>query len=247
MGVLTSIKLNHFEILEKRNWEHVYYAIDLHGSVIKPNYQVGNIPTEFYPYAKEVLQMLSKRTDVVMYMYTCSHPHEQEQYLELFEKNDIHFKWVNKNMDVVTDNSGYGYYEDKPYFNVLFEDKAGFDPNTEWEELYYFYKSLDSDINLRNQELFNIFKSECVKLGDILTLEVSITNLIYDCIYRKDYKLYKGDGFDITGEKLKEFDVVMLISNFSEPCFMAVLDIDESGILKLYRCNKQSIIECKEL
>jgi hypothetical protein len=30
----------------------------------------------------------------------------------------------------------FGFYEQKFYFNVLFEDKAGFDPMREWKEVY---------------------------------------------------------------------------------------------------------------
>ena len=71
-----------------------------------------------------------------MFLFTCSHPHEIEGYLELFESNDIHFKFVNENPEVV--DFKYGYYEKKPYFNLLFEDKAGFDPTIHWKELYDF-------------------------------------------------------------------------------------------------------------
>jgi len=62
-------------------------------------------------------------------MYTCSHPHEIQQYLDFFEKNNISFKYVNENPEVV--DGAYGYYQDKFYFNVLFEDKAGFETK-EW-------------------------------------------------------------------------------------------------------------------
>lgn len=147
MGILHSIRKNHFEVLEKRkDWKYVYYAFDLHGTIVKPNYEAGNIPREFYPFAKEVLQMLSKRDDVVIYMYTCSHPHEQVQYLQFFKENGIDFKWVNKNPEVLTDNKGYGYYEDKPYFNVLFEDKAGFDPMEDWEDIRDYFRGRHSFI-----------------------------------------------------------------------------------------------------
>jgi hypothetical protein len=37
---------------------------------------------------------------------------------------------INKNPNV--ENNAYGYYRDKPYFNVLFEDKAGFDAEEDW-------------------------------------------------------------------------------------------------------------------
>ena len=78
-------------------------------------------------------------------MYTCSHPNEIQEYLEFFEKNNIRFKYVNENPEVP--DAAYGYYQDKFYFNVLFEDKAGFE-TAEWqdvkdyiEEFYDFDKS----------------------------------------------------------------------------------------------------------
>ena len=110
MGILRAIKTKHFEALEKRGWDYTYWALDLHGTIVKPNYETGNIPKEFYPYAKEVLQMLSKRDDIIMYIHTCSHPHEQEKYVDYFKEMGIDFKWVNENPEVKTENDGYGYY-----------------------------------------------------------------------------------------------------------------------------------------
>ena len=66
-------------------------------------------------------------------MYTCSHPHERQQYVEYFKTNGIHFNYINHNPEV--ESEGYGYYEDKPYFNVLFEDKSGFDAHNDWEKV----------------------------------------------------------------------------------------------------------------
>lgn len=135
MGVRKSIEVNHFGAIEKKGWDKTYWAFDLHSTVVKPNYEAGNIPTEFYPHAQEVLQMLSKRDDVCLIMYTCSHPHEIVEYLRFFEERGIHFEHVNENPEVATDPKGYGCYDKKPYMNVLFEDKAGFDAETEWEEV----------------------------------------------------------------------------------------------------------------
>lgn len=145
MSILTAIKKQHFGAMKRHeSWNYVYYAFDLHGTVIVPNYKTGEIPKEFYPHAKETLQMLSKREDIVMYIYTCSHPHEQEQYVEYFKSLGINFRWVNENPEVETQNNGYGYYEDKPYFNVLFEDKAGFDPNKDWEDVLDYFRCKES-------------------------------------------------------------------------------------------------------
>lgn len=135
MGIKHSILVNHFDYKEKRGWDKTYWFFDIHGTILKPNYQAGNIPKEFYPHAKEAMQLISKLPDVCMVLYTCSHPHEIEQYLEFFKENNIHFQYVNENPEVVTDLNGYGCYDKKPYINVLFEDKAGFNPETEWLEV----------------------------------------------------------------------------------------------------------------
>lgn len=134
MCVTRAIKIC-YEQREKRGWDRLYFFFDIHSTILKPNYQYGNIPKEFYPHAKEAMQLISKLDDVCMVLYTCSHPHEIEQYLEFFKENNIHFQYVNENPEVATDLNGYGCYDKKPYINVLFEDKAGFNPETEWLEV----------------------------------------------------------------------------------------------------------------
>lgn len=139
MGVLKSIN-KAFSDKEIRGWDKLYYSIDLHSTVIKPNYEYGNIPTEFYPYAKETLQLLSKLDDISLIMWTCSHPHEIDEYIKLFNNNDIKFDYINENTEVKTMIDGYGCYDKKFYFNVLLDDKASFDADTEWEEIYNYLK-----------------------------------------------------------------------------------------------------------
>lgn len=141
MGILKSIQVNHFEYKEKRNWDKTYWFFDIHGTILKPNYEYGNTPKDFYPYAVETLQFLTKLPDVEMIIYTCSHPHEIQEYIKLFADFGITFKFVNENPEVPTQVDGYGCYDKKPYMNVLFEDKAGFDPETEWQEVLEFMKS----------------------------------------------------------------------------------------------------------
>ena len=120
-----------FRVAKERQWEVSYWAFDIHETIIKPNWQAGNIPTEFYPGAVEALRLIGQRTDIKMILYTCSHPHEIEKYLAHFDRHGIQFDYVNENPEV--NNSHYGCYDRKPYFNVLFEDKAGFDANEDWQ------------------------------------------------------------------------------------------------------------------
>jgi hypothetical protein len=130
----------------EKGWKYTHWFFDLHETIIKPNYEVGNIPKEFYPNAKETLQIISKRSDIKMHLYTCSWPHEIEQYDKYFRDNDINFDYIDcKNPEVV--NDALGYYENKPYVNVLMEDRAGFLPS-HWTRIkQYLEEHPDSNIN----------------------------------------------------------------------------------------------------
>lgn len=140
MSIIKSIEKNHFEYKVLRNWDKTYWFFDIHGTILKPNYEYGKIPTEFYPHALETLQFISGLSDIVMCLYTCSHPHEIEEYIKLFKENNINFKYINENPEVKTQMDGYGCYDKKPYMNVLFEDKASFNPEVEWKEVLNYMK-----------------------------------------------------------------------------------------------------------
>jgi hypothetical protein len=122
----------------ERKWTKTYWAFDIHGTLLKPNYKRDEISTEFYPFAKEVMQALEKRKDIVKILYTCSYPHEILQYVEHFAAHGIHFDYINCNPEVA--DGGYGYYQDKFYFNVLMDDKAGFDGELDWKSILEILK-----------------------------------------------------------------------------------------------------------
>jgi len=118
-----------FQTMEKRNWDKIFFYFDIHETILYPDYN-NTDPLKFYPYAKEILQYLSRRKDVEIALFTCSYPDQIVRYIEFFNEHGIKFTYANKNPDIK--NTTYGYYDDKPYFNVLFEDKAGFDAEEDW-------------------------------------------------------------------------------------------------------------------
>ena len=120
-------------LAKSKGWDKTFWAFDIHDTILKPNWSTEEIPTEFYPLAKEALQLITNRKDIVCMLFTCSHPHELNKYLAFFQSHSIHFDYVNENPEV--SSKKYGFYERKPYFNVLFEDKAGFDPYEDWPEV----------------------------------------------------------------------------------------------------------------
>lgn len=114
----------------RKQWNKIYIAIDIHDTIVYSNYKVDELPTEFTPGAKETLQYLSTRQDIVLILYTCSWPKEIEKYLEYFKLNFIKFDYINKNPEVP--NNALGHYDDKLYFNILLDDKACFDFRNDW-------------------------------------------------------------------------------------------------------------------
>lgn len=132
--MITKAITNCLQIARIKGWAKTYWAFDVHGTMLYPTFQSGVISTRFYPYVKEVMQLLNQRSDIVLILYTCSYPHEIVEYLKYFEEHGIHFEYVNENPDVCA--GAYGHYDRKFYFNILFEDKAGFDPLTDWKLVY---------------------------------------------------------------------------------------------------------------
>ncbi len=131
--MVTKAIIKAFQRKKDRNWDKTYWGFDIHETIILPNWSEVDIPITFYPHAKEVLQLISAKKDIICILFTCSHPNEIKVYEKLFKENDIHFDYVNENPEV--HGVKYGYYEKKPYFNVLFEDKAGFDPLEDWQKV----------------------------------------------------------------------------------------------------------------
>ena len=84
-----------FVYAKKRQWYETYWAIDLHGVVLKPDYRKDSPSVDYYPFAKETLQLMSERDDFKMFMFTSSYPDEIEIYVSAFKQDKI-FKSIIK-------------------------------------------------------------------------------------------------------------------------------------------------------
>jgi hypothetical protein len=124
---------------EKQGWEKTYWLFDLHDTVISSTYHKDKVE-EFYPHALEVSKILNDRKDICLILYTSSHPEKIEVYLEKFKKLGINFEYVNENPEAF--NSDYANFDKKFYFNVMFDDKAGFHPLKDWLPVYEYLKEL---------------------------------------------------------------------------------------------------------
>lgn len=136
--------LNTFAKMRARNWDTLYWAIDIHDTIVKANYSLDELPTEFFPFARTTLQRLSARPDCVLILFTCSHNKEIDQYLEFFKGHGIEFKYVNENPEVV--NTALGCYDGKFYTNFYLDDKAGFEAESDWINISIALNELEQEI-----------------------------------------------------------------------------------------------------
>lgn len=118
-----------------------YWLFDLHGTIIKSNHIKGSTEVIYYPYAKECLQIITNRPDIRTIVFTSSYPDELAAYDKVFRNDGINFRYYNENPEICEENGMFGYYKHKPYFDIMFEDKAGFNPETEWKLIYQLLTS----------------------------------------------------------------------------------------------------------
>lgn len=117
-----------FETARERKWDKIFVFVDIHDTVLCPDY--ASVAKIYEPMAKEVLKKISDRKDMCLCLYTCSYPLEIRDYTDHFEKDGIIFEHINENSEAK--NTKHGYFREKPYMNVLLEDKAGFDAKIDW-------------------------------------------------------------------------------------------------------------------
>lgn len=118
----------------KNQWYESYWMVDMHGVITKPTSDQFDTEIHFYPYAKETLQILTRRSDIRLILYTSSYPKQIYGYLDNLKKYDIRFDYINENPEIRSDED-FGYYIDKPYFDIYLDDKAGFEAEVDWKAL----------------------------------------------------------------------------------------------------------------
>ena len=123
----------------RKNWDTIYWAIDLHDTIIESDYKDWNVnEVKFYPYALSFLEMISNRPENKLILFTSCSWETGNRIMSDLRKKNVKFHYFNENPEVK--NTVTGYFNDKFYYNIVLDDKAGFDPNEDWEMLYLYYK-----------------------------------------------------------------------------------------------------------
>ena len=123
-----------FKRMEEKNWNCIYVAVDLHGPVIQSSY---NDEIVFVPECIDPLWALSKRADVKIIFYSSSYQPYLDTVAAILSEALPGFKvdYFNENPEVA--NTSYGDFSQKFYYDLMIEDKAGFE-DSDWAILENF-------------------------------------------------------------------------------------------------------------
>jgi len=125
-----------FRKKKERGWgkyPRMFWAIDLHDVIIHGTYTLNNEGRELYPDGEEVLQWLTNRKDMCLILYTSSHNNSIVDILQWLNNHGIKFDYINENPDC--SDTELCSFKDKFYFDIMLEDKAGFEGKTDWLEI----------------------------------------------------------------------------------------------------------------
>ena len=126
---------NQIDIMKGRKWDRIYIAIDVHGTMMPSTYSNDKYGLYIlYKNAKEVLQWMSNSANIRLILFTSSHGDQKGDFMRnVFHRYGISFDYHNGNPEVP--NTEMGDFSEKFYYNVLLDDKAGFEPEVDWKEL----------------------------------------------------------------------------------------------------------------
>ena len=130
-----------YKIQKSKNWNKLYWIIDLHDTIITGTYNKFNEGAIIFPYAKETLDCLYNHNLHQSILWTSSHDDAIDDILKRF---DVRFNYYHINPECP--NTDLCKFDRKLYFNFILDDKALFDPTTDWEEIYKTLIELDNNI-----------------------------------------------------------------------------------------------------
>jgi len=119
-----------YQKFKVRKYEFIYWSIDLHSTIITGTYDLNNEGSEFYPWGIEVLQNLTKNPKMKLILWTSSHYQPIQDFLRRVDPYSIYFDYINENPECI--ETKLCDFNEKFFFDILIDDKAGFDPSKDW-------------------------------------------------------------------------------------------------------------------
>lgn len=118
---LDKVIQNAYVYNKKVGRKSVYLAVDIHDTIARSNY-ADEMP-EVIETAMDALRKLNEFPEIVLILFSSSYNHEQ--YISYFIHHGVRFKYFNENPEVCDTKTGD--FSKKFFYNVLIDDKAGFE------------------------------------------------------------------------------------------------------------------------
>jgi hypothetical protein len=126
-----------YKKMQDRNWDTIYYLVDLHETVFHSDYD--NVALNIYPEAKKALQYLCMLPETKIILWSSVYEQDKETYINELKTYGIVVDAFNVNP--FEGNTKMGCFSEKPYFSVVIDDKAGFIPS-EWTDIMDVVKEI---------------------------------------------------------------------------------------------------------
>jgi len=139
MQTITQLFNKAWQEAKDKGYDHVVIAVDLHGTIVDskvfnttPGSFEDKVNSSIFRSALVALQKLSAHTSVSMFIYSGTKKLHLYRLIDMLnEKYEIN---INLNYGSDTQHASQSFKR-KPYYGILIDDKAGFDPDTDWWEI----------------------------------------------------------------------------------------------------------------
>lgn len=118
-----------FRHKKERGWDTIYLAVDFHDCLFAGKYG-SDQDFVFSPGAERVMRWASLRPDIKLIAFTCSYAHDFERVNKWLATHGIKFDYLNCNPEC--GDTQLASFSKKFYFNILLDDKAGFEAEKDW-------------------------------------------------------------------------------------------------------------------
>ena len=120
----------------RKGYPRWFWAIDLHDTIFRADYRPGSSGGDYFPGAKETLQLLSADSTIMIILYSSSPQEAIDQAVTRLAEDQIQINYVNENPRVKEGK----LFSKKFFMDVLLDDKAGFDAEHDWFAVQSEYK-----------------------------------------------------------------------------------------------------------
>ena len=116
--------------MARRGWDTIYVCIDVHDVILEGKYNRHNVGAQYMPNALRVLRQWTALPEVRLILWTSSHADATDLVLNGLSQEGVKFDFVNENPEC--QNTELCDFTKKAYMNILLDDKAGFEGETDW-------------------------------------------------------------------------------------------------------------------